>query len=586
MRTKNNIENNIFKERIHTLCSFFNYGENTGWDTVIQASQNIALAWIYKKDINSSVPLHYAENENLYIATQRPVGISAYVKNAHMYSGYYLKEIWDILSSNSSVACNICPPQTLIALDVEKNSLSLLTDCLGLSRLYTLKTDTFSAWTNFAPLLPFVTQNPLKASRDGWASYAGVRTFMRGTTPYANVSEVRHGNIIDIDGESGVEKSTYYTSEIFNLKADTECTDSLYEEIAADLSFFVHDVDRLVNGELQIDLTGGRDSRLIAAYAIKENMDCTFHTAHPPQLEWDIAKQLLAAVNIKGKHISIQPKIQCGQKFPLYPLTNELIDYYIKFFHSNFCGMNDSGSIRPQLYPKSIGGAAGEYVQSNHYSLKQVSEKVVPELYLENYINRFLHQKTLIQPITKSICQNIIDTHIRKAQIGGLTGFYVQDYLLGHVIHGRLYSLDSNMSTNKFTYTPLYKFFKNGFSMPIKDKVTTRFQRTLTSNAIAEWKEIPYYHEIATSQDNRYFSYSLVWDDIKILSGIKDIVYDRDLHSDIYDLAKIRSFLDKREWESLPMHILISNNEAILRLIRNIAHDIFLAKLNDAALLN
>jgi hypothetical protein len=178
--------------------------------------------------------------------------------------------------------------------------LTLFTDAVALGRLYQLRLPDGWVWSNrpVAPLL-FAGVPPRRDGR-AWRFQGGTDSFMDGTSPFMGVARVTEATRIRLDGRTGrclvtqIDPLRYWLSD---GGADGESQDPLHPQTVAAVAEELQDVarsaGRLWGQRPRIGLSGGRDSRLVAAAFLSAGVDARFHTNDNPVGEADVACELI-----------------------------------------------------------------------------------------------------------------------------------------------------------------------------------------------------------------------------------------------------------------------------------------------------
>lgn len=575
----------LFTERIKQMCRFFHCDEDHGWEVHIVCACNVALAYISKIGDNLNTPLCYEDESGLYIGMQVPIGVPSYFPKDDMFSGKYLKDIWNILPKNHKMAQSICPPQAFIGLFKEQNTLKMFTDWLGICRVYEQVHPHMHAWTNFAPMLPFVTGVPLHSDPEGWACNAGWRTFVKGTTPYLDTQELRHGAFHFAIGKQQEIHVIPYVSETFDLK--TNCTPSPadYQRVSGSINSFIEDISFCVNGPLLVDLSGGRDSRVAVAHAIATGIDFTVNTIGRPELDANIATSLMAAVGLQNKH-NVTYHDETDRE-PLYPKGKDIAEHNRIFLLSNFCGtlsgfvdFDLDTMLRPDtIIKKHLSGTTGELVQANAYQMHDYKDPQGVMRRLEGLIYG-IGTNIFCSEYTKNICSERMTEYINKALTSNLSGFYICDYVYAFNVLARYFVLDNTLE-GRASYVYLYDYVQTGFAPPIPQKIKTSFMRKLTEQVVPQWKGIPYFHEIAKPENSAYFNYTFFWEDEQALACVRDIISGNAEYERWYNIDTILNIAkDKPSITYNNVTTLIFCNQITMRLCIHVAHDLLLQEIN------
>jgi hypothetical protein len=178
--------------------------------------------------------------------------------------------------------------------------LTLFTDAIGIGRLYQLRLPDGWVWSN-RPLAPLLFAGlPARRDRRGWHFQRGTDSFMDGTSPFLDVTRVTEATRIQLDGRTGRCLATQIDPLRHWLSGGGACggaQDPLHPQTVAAVAEELQDVarsaGRLWGQRPRLGLSGGRDSRLVAAAFLSAGVDVRFHTNDNPVGEADIARELL-----------------------------------------------------------------------------------------------------------------------------------------------------------------------------------------------------------------------------------------------------------------------------------------------------
>src|SRR5262249_4412092 len=168
----------------------------------------------------------------------------------------------------------------------------IINDGLGYARIYEMRFGGGWVWSNRPGACPlFAGRNPA-VNELGWHSLATVGWFMGDTTPFADVSLVERGSVITVSlatAERRVERCDALAAWV----SPRPTHGASGEEVAAGLTETIRDACELWPRTPQIDLTGGRDSRRVAAAAVAAGIDAEYRTVRTYDGEVATAQELV-----------------------------------------------------------------------------------------------------------------------------------------------------------------------------------------------------------------------------------------------------------------------------------------------------
>lgn len=174
---------------------------------------------------------------------------------------------------------DICPPFVCARLDTAADRLTLHTDALGVGRLYTVRTADGWVWSNRPEAALAFADTPARADEFGWQHIAVADELFGHVTAYEGVRAVDAATTIDWDGRAGRLSVGAIDTVVSWAAADpAQERRDLIESAADQLTSLARSVTRLYADSPVVDLTGGRDSRLVAAAFLAAGVDLTLHT--------------------------------------------------------------------------------------------------------------------------------------------------------------------------------------------------------------------------------------------------------------------------------------------------------------------
>ncbi len=205
-----------------------------------------------------------------------------------------------LLTGPERLAAALAAPFVIAALDRAEERLVIANDAIGAGRLYEARLPGARVWSNraAAPLL-FAGAEP-RADARGWRMLAAATWLIGDATLLEGVAKVGAGTVIEADRDGVRERATGAVGGLVRPSRDglqklliAACDDAVGEVRAA---------GRAWPATADIDLSGGRDSRTVAAAAVAAGLDARFNTSDVTPGEADVARELVGRLPGEVEH--------------------------------------------------------------------------------------------------------------------------------------------------------------------------------------------------------------------------------------------------------------------------------------------
>ena len=184
----------------------------------------------------------------------------------------------------------LTPPVVAAVLDSSADELTVVNDFIGAGRCYELDFEGGCAWSNRVGALPLFTGVEALADRRGWLALAAATWFLGDSTPMAGVTRVPPGSVIRAtDAGISRERTSAVSSLVVSDMDPAEAGEAAAEEASAQATM----AGELWRGGAVVHLSGGRDSRVVAAAAVAAGINARFHTSDKTPGEADVARELV-----------------------------------------------------------------------------------------------------------------------------------------------------------------------------------------------------------------------------------------------------------------------------------------------------
>ncbi len=391
----------------------------------------------------------------------------------------------------------ILPPYANAA--IRPGLLTVCIDSLGFAKVYRAKAGGLSAWSNSAMLTSLFCFGRANQSEDGWTALLAQEAFLGNSTPLAGVQlEEPRTFIRATDTPSGLQIERHDSlTPLFWAQAP--------EDVAAAIDAAVSNTYRSISalgvGPLTVPLSGGRDSRLLAAIGLKHGLIDEFWTSSPPELDVTLAKKLIDRLDREipwsTRDRSAEAQRLDGEAVAdgrtTADIWNRLEDYQAFAEGEGVVGLETRRpSLRHSVDGATLWGIGGEFARAFYY--KQPAT-VMPALALQ----RFWAARQLAPPMVDPlVAQDLLEPRIRQMRdelsASGIGGLHQLDH---YYVFQRVRRLQNRLGTTSGIrpyFSPAY--LAATLSQTPLERVQTRYYETVINRAYPAWANLPYSHEL------------------------------------------------------------------------------------------
>jgi len=389
----------------------------------------------------------------------------------------------------------LAPPFTMAVVDSAQDRLELFTDSIGVGRLFQLRLADGWVWSNRPAAALLFAGIPAVAAQRGWSFAAASGWFMDDSTPYDGVLAVPGATHIVADGSrrqrvvSRIEATSVWS---------TDSPDTV-EETAEALQDVARSVGRVWPGRPTVDLSGGRDSRVVAAAFLAAGVEVKLNSYDAVPGELEVAESLVQSLKVPVEH-AVSRKT-AGTRSQVKPQPLELVERARRWHRY-------SEGLRPASYlfhapPKSlaavghlaIGGAGGEVAHGHFYPPDVLQLDALP---LATKLHAFSnHLQTRLTPAagpaeaSRDAVAGQIDNVLRAAVHGGIESATMLDYF--YVVE-RLRRWGTTGERGGVV-SPLLvpSFVRAAFALKPAQRVGNELHRGLVQQLVPEWADVPFF---------------------------------------------------------------------------------------------
>jgi hypothetical protein len=403
---------------------------------------------------------------------------------------------------DTGVLSDVVPPFGLVVVDESSRRFLVCQDWLGMARLYVYRSQGVVAFSNLPTMLPYVLGDQIVPDEEGWAYFVGGDAFNGDTSPVRGVTQVRAGDVVtgrqNSNGQWDV--STTRHRSVDDIVAEASATSGrTHIDLAAEgIRRAAASLGVLWPARIPLGLSGGKDSRLVAATLLSAGIVPRFSTRADSPAEAETAARLIElARGTRGVQVdhtivdAFTPNIVAMHG--LRERAQRLLSRYDFMFGSTYL-------LRPPVSPWSaalpapaVGGGAGEIATSKWIPEAWTNDDTVSRAQLLAALRGALAsqvapgwQTQLLRRRLDVLVHELADT----ANVLGLQGAQMLHwtYLVTRMRRW------SSASHNVHQITPLLtpEFIRVAFAMTLAEKRHAVVHRQLTERLMPEWAGIPW----------------------------------------------------------------------------------------------
>ena len=199
---------------------------------------------------------------------------------------------------NAGVLGDVVPPFGLVVVDESSGTFTVHQDWLGMARLYVYRSQGVVAFSNLPTMLPYVLGDQITPDEEGWAYFIGGDAFNGNTSPVRGVTQIPAGEVLtgrrDSTGHWDVSTTRNRTVDDIVAEASAASGDHTNIDLAADgIQRAAASLGALWPARIPFGLSGGKDSRLVAAALLTAGIMPRFSTRADSSAEAETAAQLV-----------------------------------------------------------------------------------------------------------------------------------------------------------------------------------------------------------------------------------------------------------------------------------------------------
>ncbi|WP_433387014.1 hypothetical protein [Micromonospora sp. KLBMP9576] len=435
------------------------------------------------------------------------------------------------LLAGDEVHREVVPPFGLLALDAA-GSFALQQDWVGMCRIFTGGAGGLTAFCTRPGLLAAFLHGEPRPDLDGWMSYTLCGHFGGESSPLQGARLLRPGERVtgrrrDGGGWALTSTTKYSTDDVVRegLAAQERPLTELLERAASAITTTAASIHGLYDEDITLGLSGGKDSRLIAASLIAAGRTPRFLTNEDTRAEGEVARELVRILRdkrgLRPEHTLRLAGAQANVlEFGLHERTRRLqlrTDY--QFPSSYLVRPAGPARLADHATPATFTGAAGEL--ANEYWYPPTDDESEPSA-----------RETALTRLLNAVPAGVAEADVIAAErerIGGLldhgTRLGLHDLRLVDYIY--LVERVRRWYTSAYAIGMVTPFLAPGFvtatfALTPQQKRERLLHTGLIARLVPEWADIPFV-SVSTGPSTA----TRVWegDGLRTMAGLLDTAH-------------------------------------------------------------
>lgn len=388
------------------------------------------------------------------------------------------------------------------------DTLVCFNDFLGMGRLYAYSKNGIHIVGSSPIAIALVMPETPVEDTNFWDCYQTHGGGIGSNTYFKDIELVEPGTKMTyIDGRL-VKRDQYSYKKLLLLRqsGDLEGIDAIQAGSEA-----IDAVKGFLPEKMRLGISGGRDSRFIAALALKANLNFSSYTAVPPLLEAEIAKELFEILN-KEVYWEQVP-YHTAKNIPMQTILERAANWF-EFTSgdcwSSFIKKDFTIAHREHRGYTNLSGASGEIARGHDYTLDCLSKD--PSVRIEAIMRSRLNGRIMLPPRIKANAVTQLKAELFQPLSAGIQGFYLLDYAFAMNRMRRQYPVTGHVVTPMLTAEMAVETF---WMAPL-DKLNATYIINKTGDMIPEWRSVKYMHELSIGTDpnltNKTMTVPTLWE--------------------------------------------------------------------------
>ena len=391
----------------------------------------------------------------------------------------------------------LLPPYAVASLDGD--GLTIAIDALGYAKVFHAVAAGASVWSSSASLASLFAFGRLERSDIGWVSLLSHDRFLADTTPLGGVRLEAPRTLIHAPDRPDTPQIVR-SDHLAVLHGDGRPVSEVAAGVDAALSAVHESMAWLGMDEVTVTLSGGRDSRVIAATSLARGRVAELFTSVPPELDLEIAQQLVDRLDTpipwtrrdKGE----QTRQRDADALAAGRSTDEI--------WSNMTGFQSvgdgDGDVTLQVTPSRplepfgrpwLWGQGGEFGRAFYYDAASAAD---PATRTTGFWDTLRRGPSLVrEPAREAVLPGLVEAIVAPMEAAGILGLQQLD---AFYVFQRIRRLKNRIGTTSGV-RPHFAIdhIRATAGLTAPERVTTRHYEAVVARNLPAWAGIPYSHE-------------------------------------------------------------------------------------------
>ncbi|NQY42916.1 MAG: hypothetical protein HRT87_06225 [Legionellales bacterium] len=520
----------LFEGAIGYIHDVFKDYENekivTNGQYAIYNSNNLQHCW--------TVPVFLQRNDTIISLSEPLICQDQYIETEQQYIDF----VFDATKDRQKFS-RIFPKYLVTR--VSKEGMLSFSDMHGIGRSYIVSNSKFVAVSNHIGILAYFIDNNLEINDHGWHLNSMLAHFCGNTTAFNSINRLGPGVLINC------KPNSVKIDNWFNIGDLVSPSNASYEpnKIVSEWSFVINNSSRFMKVKPTVHLSGGRDSRVIAAAFLQAKQPCKIYTDGTIQGEADVAIQLMN-IFADGKELEefgIEHQVASRTKTS----NTQSFEERIK---RSLLGLDGDQSTTRASYNYSLGmtykvtisGEGGEIAKGLYYNQPHkydiLLEKNINPINLA--VDRYIVDDC-VTPRGLSITEFFIQDFYQHCISLGLDDFTMQDFFFYFEKFRRWVGGDLKQNALALYASPAY--VRQAFNASADQKRFSEVQLGLVKELIPQWYDIPFYgyYEADTIALNE--KKMRIWQTDR--EFVEDIIYNGKIYPAYFNKKHVLSYYNE-----------------------------------------
>jgi len=420
-------------------------------------------------------------------------------------SSRYIQNFMKNMVGENPRLAEIPPPFVYASHNVVNGTCSIANDAFGIGKIYYASIGGRTAVSNKLAAIIFALGIEPTVDEGSWASYATFDWVIDDATFFKEVSLLPPGTHVLLNRHNNTIIEQPHTVAGNRSLSQMNEKDRMEATIETSKSIIRNSVRLIGTDKIQIGLSGGRDSRAIAA--IYESLDDmpqpNYYTTTPPDLEAEIAEKLIATSSTRMNWKILQSRNDPAGK-PIGENHIERAEYWFRRFDGDVWPsyvMNDippdnsSLNCNREITGGCLSGGGAEIVKSHFYGSGDIENPVER---IRTVLNGYVLRNSLVAGHAKQVAVTKMESVLLDGYLNGYSGLHLLDWFYVRSQQRRR----TPLAFTQNAFLPLIhpQMFWAGFNISAEEKLENDLIKKISGLLKPEWKDIPFFADIASKR--------------------------------------------------------------------------------------